>query len=114
MFKLLVVLSFIAVIQSQLDGGFPSLGGYSDHPELIEDVSTRALVRLVVSDLKVNQNLIVTPVKILSVQTQSMYGVTFKIGFTARSTSAPDGLTCTAVVHSGLGDVQTVLSVDCA
>ncbi|CAF1074414.1 unnamed protein product [Adineta steineri] len=106
MFKLLVVLSLIAVIQCQMPGG------YGDRPELVEDVSTRAMVRLAVLDLK-SKNIVITPIKVLKVQTQSMMGTNFKIVFTARATSAPDGLTCTTIVYEHWSLTQSVTSVEC-
>ncbi|CAF0787371.1 unnamed protein product [Adineta steineri] len=106
MFKLLVVLSLIAVIQCQIPGG------YGDRPELVEDVSTRAMIRLAVLDLK-SKNIIITPTTVVSVQSQSMVGTNFKIVFTARSASAPDGLTCTTIVYEHWSLTQSVTSVDC-
>ncbi|CAF0787389.1 unnamed protein product [Adineta steineri] len=107
MFKLLVVLALVAAIQGQLPGGF------TNRPELVDQESTGALVRLAVQELKDQQNLFVSPVKVLTVGTQVVAGMNYHIVFTARSFSTAGVLTCTARVYQHFTGVQTVSSVAC-
>ncbi|CAF0827362.1 unnamed protein product [Adineta steineri] len=108
MFKLLVVLSLIAAIQGQIAGGF------TDRPDLLEQSSTRSMIRLAVNDLQAKQNLLVSPIKVLSVATQVVNGINYRIVFTARSMGSDSVLTCTSKVYQQFTGVQSVSSVNCA
>ena len=108
MFKLLVALSLFLAIQGQLPGGF------IDRPDLLKDAATRTMVRLAVNDLQAKQNLLVSPVTVVSVATQVVNGLNFRIVFTARSLSSTSAFSCTAKIYQQFSGAQSVSSVVCA
>ncbi|CAF0787407.1 unnamed protein product [Adineta steineri] len=107
MFKLLVVFALVAAIQGQLPGGL------TNRPELVDQESTRAMVRLAVIDLKNKENLLVSQGKVLSVETQSVSGRIFRIVFQARSILTAAVLICRTEIHQNINGIQSVLSVEC-
>jgi len=76
---ILLVTMFAAVYGETL------LGGYMDHPELVEDSIIKSLVRYVANDIAEKQNLSLDNLKITSVQTQVVTGINYKFVFTGDS-----------------------------
>ncbi|CAF1133046.1 unnamed protein product [Adineta ricciae] len=107
MFKLLVALSLFVAIQGQV-------GGFTDRPDLLNASETTAMVRLAVNNIKDKQNLLVSPINVVSVATQLVNGINYRIVFTARSPSATGFLTCTAKVYQSFAGAQSVSSATCA
>jgi hypothetical protein len=106
MFKLLVALSLFVAIQGQI-------GGFANRPDLVKDPATEDMVRLATNELANSQNLRVTPVTVISVGTQLVNGINYRVVFTARSLSATGFYTCTAKVYQSFSGVQSVSSVNC-
>lgn len=108
MFKVLIAVALFAVIQGQLAGGF------TNRPDLINEVATSAMVRLAVKDLQAKQNLLVSPINIVNVATQVVAGINYLIVFNARSTSSSTLYSCTAKIYQSFTGAQSVSSVSCA
>lgn len=108
MFKLLVALALVFTIQAQFAGGF------TDRPDLIRSPLADSLVKLAVTELANGQNLRAIPVKVVSVASQLVNGVNYRIVFTARSPSSNTVLTCTSKVYQSFAGAQSVSSVNCA
>lgn len=106
MFKLLIALSLFIAIQAQL-------GSFHDRPDLVQDPQTVSMVRLAVAELASSQNLRVLPHGIVSVATQVVNGINYRIVFTARIPSTNGVLYCTTKVYESLSGAQSVSSVSC-
>lgn len=108
MFKLIVALTLFVAIQGQL------MGGFTDRPDLLQQPATQVMVRLATEELTKTQNLRVTPINVISVATQVVNGINYRVVFTARSLSALTFYTCTAKVYQSFAGAQSVSSVVCA
>ena len=108
MFKILIALSLFIAIQGQL------IGGYTDHPELVRSAVTRNMVKLAVAELEKKDNLQVSPIDVVSVATQVVDGLNFRVVFTANQSTSTDVLLCTTVVYQTIAGAQSVSSVQCA
>jgi hypothetical protein len=107
MFKLLVTLSLFLAIQAQP-------GSFTDRPDLVKSSAARAMVRLAVDELASAQNLRVSAVNVVSVSSQVVNGINYRIVFEARSPSSDTVLTCTTKVYQAFSGAQSVSSVNCA
>jgi hypothetical protein len=107
MFKFIVVIAFIAVIDAQISGGFVN------RPDLLQSSLTESLVKLSLTELANGQNLRATPVNIVSVGTQLVNGINYQIVFVARASSSNSLLTCTTRVYQTFSGTQSVTSVKC-
>lgn len=108
MLKLVVVLALFITIQAQL------LGGFTDRPDLLDSALTRSMVKLAVTELANGQNIRASPMNIVSVSSQVVNGVNYRVVFTARSVTTNAGLTCTAKVFQQFSGAQSLSSVTCA
>jgi hypothetical protein len=108
MFKILIALALFLAIQGQ----FP--GGYIDNPELIQKVETQDMVKLAVAELAKTDNLEVTHTNVVSVATQIVNGINFRIVFTAHQSSSIDVLRCEATIYQRFQGARSVSSVKCA
>ena len=108
MFKLLVALAVVFAVQAQIPGGF------TDRPELVRDPSTNALVKLAVTELATSQNLRAVPLNVVSVATQVVNGINYRIVFNVRSVSNNAIQTCTTKIYQSFSGAQSVSSVSCA
>ncbi|CAF0817159.1 unnamed protein product [Rotaria sordida] len=108
MFKLIIALSLFLAIQGQL------VGGFTDRPDLIKSPVTRDMVRLATSELEKSQNLAVSPFNIVSVATQVVNGINYRIVFTARPFSSDAILMCTTKIYKPIHGAQSVSSVHCS
>jgi hypothetical protein len=106
MFKLLIALSLFIAIQAQV-------GDFHDRPDLVRDPKTVSMVRLAVAELESSQNLHVLPHGIVSVATQVVNGINYRIVFTARNPSTNGVLSCTTTAYQSLDGAQSVSSVSC-
>lgn len=120
MFKVLIALSLFVAIQGQLVRGTTStgkpdlIGGFKDRPELIGTTATQNMVRTAIIDLAQSQNILATPVNVLSVATQLVHGLNYRIVFTARSFTSDSTIVCTAKFFEQFGGPSTLSSVTCA
>ncbi|CAF3392602.1 unnamed protein product [Rotaria socialis] len=107
MFKILIALSLLVVIQGQLAGGF------TDRPDLLNDATTRVMVQLSVSELAKTTNLAVSLIKVVKVATQVVNGINYRIDFIARPLSSDAVLTCSTKIYQSFQGQRTVSSVGC-
>jgi hypothetical protein len=107
MFKLLIALSVFLAIQGQLPGG------YTSHPELVKSAVTRNMVKLAVIELARTENVLVTPIDVVSVETQVVNGQNFRIIFTAGENSSGDVRLCTSVIYQSFNGAQSVSHIKC-
>ena len=108
MLKLVVVLALFITIQAQL------LGGFTDRPDLLKSELTVSMVKLAVAELANGQNIRAAPMNIVSVGSQVVNGVNYRVVFTARSVTTNAALTCTAKVYQSFSGSQSLSSVNCA
>ena len=108
MLKFLVLFAVIFAVQAQLPGGF------TDRPELVRDPSTDALVKLAINELATGQNLRAVPLNVVSVATQVVNGINYRIVFNVRSLSNNAIQKCTTKIYRSLSGAQSVSSVSCA
>jgi predicted PilT family ATPase len=108
MFKILIALSLFVAIQGQL------VGGFTDRPDLIGSPVTRNMVKLAVNELANGENLRVSPVNIVSVATQVVNGINYRIVFTARPFASNTLVSCTTRIYQQFSGEQSVSSVNCA
>ena len=108
MFQLLVLLALALTSQAQLAGGF------TDRPDLLRSPATSAMVKLAVTELANGQNLRAVPVNVVSVASQLVNGVNYRVVFTARSAGSANILTCTSKIYQSFAGVQSLSSVTCA
>lgn len=107
MFKILVALALLVAIQAQMPGGF------TNRPDLINDAGTQVMVKLATSDLLQKQNLLITPVDVISVATQVVNGVNYRIIFTARQYASDMLLVCTTKIYKPFTGPQSVTTAHC-
>ena len=108
MFKLLIALSLFIAIQCQIPGGF------TNRPDLVNSDATRNMVKLAVNELANSQNLRVSSLNVVSVASQVVNGVNYRIVFTARPFSSNTVVVCTTKVYQSFSGAQSVSSVNCS
>jgi hypothetical protein len=108
MFKFIIALSLLIVIQGQIPGGF------MDRPDLLHDPLTTSMVRLAVSELATKQNLFVTPDDVIAVASQVVNGINYMVVFKAHTPSSDRALFCTTKVYQTFTGEQSITSVNCA
>ncbi|CAF1421816.1 unnamed protein product [Adineta steineri] len=114
MVKLITIfLAALLVVGSQsLNIG--KVGGYTDHPELIENSNIKALVKYAAEYLASNDNLDLGEITITRVQTQLVAGTNYKIEFTSRSNNGDNKLTiCEAVIYERFDSTRKITSAHC-
>ncbi|CAF0792177.1 unnamed protein product [Rotaria sp. Silwood1] len=107
MFKLIIALSLFVAIQGQL------VGGFTDRPDLIDSPITRNMIKLATNELKKSQNLDVSLLTVLSVATQVVNGVNYRIVFAARPYSSDGLLICETKIYRQFNGEQSVSSIRC-
>lgn len=108
MFKLLIALAVVFAVQAQIPGGF------TDRPDLIRDPSTETMVKLAVNELASGQNLRTVPLQVVSVASQVVNGINYRIVFNVRSLSDNSILTCSTKIYQSFTGTRSVSSVNCA
>lgn len=104
MLKLIAIL--LAITFATIHGGM-NLGGYSDRPELIQDVKVHRLVRYAIDYLTTSQNLYLYNIQITRVQTQVVAGTNYKIDFSGGS------MICQAIIYVRFDDTTSLTSAQC-
>ena len=99
--KLTVVLlatMLVAMTQAFLPIG---VGGYIDKPELVNDQFVSALTSFAAEKIAEAQNLFLTNLKVVRVQTQLVSGTNYKIEFVAEPVNGVEGQTtrCEVVIY---------------
>ena len=107
MLKIVIAIALIFAAQAQL------LGGFTNHPELISSQLTRDFVDLAVNDLATRQNIRAVPINVISVATQLVNGLNYRIVFNARSPVDGQILTCTAKAYQSFSGEKALSSVTC-
>lgn len=115
MFKLAVLLvaaMCIATSQGLFAGG---VGGFVSRPELINDQTVLALTSFAAETLATTQNLILSELKVVAVQTQVVAGVNYKIDFTAKPVNGASGQTtsCQVVIYVRFDSTKNIVSSSC-
>ena len=119
MFKLAVLLvaaMCIATSQGLFAGGVVGgVGGFVDRPELIDDQTVQALTSFAAENLAITQNLILSKLKVISVQTQVVAGVNYQIDFKAEPVNGVSGqtTTCRVVIYVRFDSTKNILSSQC-
>lgn len=90
-------------------------GGYSDHPELINDPTVKGLVVYVAESLASSENLFLVNLKVTGVQTQVVAGRNYKINFTADSVNGgqTQAKQCETVVYVRFDQFKSITSAKC-
>ena len=116
MFKLTAIL--LATLFVAGTHGFlaAAVGGFSDRPELLEDATVKSLTVLAAEHLAVTQNLILSRVKVIRVQTQVVAGVNYKIDFTGEPANGISAklTTCQALIYVRFDSSKTITQVQCS
>ena len=106
MLKLLIALSLFIAIQAQM-------GGFQDRPDLIQDPKTVSMVKSAVADLESSQNFRIIPHGVVSVATQVVNGINYRIVFSARLPATNGVVYCTTQFYETLSGEQSLSSVSC-
>ncbi len=109
MFKLLLALSLFLVIQCRS----PILGGYTNRPDLIKSPITQSMVKLAVIELARSENLQVKPIAVISVSSQLVNGINYRIEFTAGTQLSGAILNCVTQIYKPFIGQPSVSSVEC-
>ncbi|CAF2370887.1 unnamed protein product [Rotaria sp. Silwood2] len=107
MFKLIIALSLFVAIQGQL------VGGFTNRPDLIGSPATKAMVKLATNELAKSQNRVVSSLEVLSVATQVVNGINYRIVFSARPYTSDALLICETKIYQQFSGAQSVSSVQC-
>ncbi|CAF0784676.1 unnamed protein product [Adineta ricciae] len=91
--------------------GQMSFGGYSDHPELIEDDTTLLLTDFAVEYFSAEQNLKLTNLEITRVRIQTVSGTNYKINFTGDN--GAQKMECEVVVFLGFNFKKKIFDASC-
>ncbi|CAF3322942.1 unnamed protein product [Rotaria sp. Silwood2] len=112
MFKLFAV--FLGTMLVAVNCGLIP-GGYSDHPELLEDPHVKGLVSYAAEHLAVTQNIFLNHLKVIRVQTQVVAGINYKLDFTGENVNGGSGKvkTCQAVIYVRFDQTQQVTKIEC-
>lgn len=106
MFKIIIALSLLFVAQAQL------IGGFVNRPDLVSSDLAQSLVSMSVENLASSQNLRVFPLNIISVSTQLVNGINYRVEFVGR-TSSNTFTTCTLRAYQSFTSEPTISSVSC-
>lgn len=115
MMKLTVVL-FATMLVAMTQGFLPiNLGGYTNRPELVTDPMIAALTSFAAEKIAVAQNLFLTNLKVVRVQTQLVAGTNYKINFVAEPVEGVQGRTtaCEIVIAVKFDFSRDLASFSC-
>lgn len=108
MFKVLIALSLFIAIQGQL------IGGFKNRPDLLSAPATENMIKIAIADVAQTENILLSPVNVLSVATQVVNGLNYRVVFTARSFSDNDTHVCIAKFYQPIGATPALSAVNCA
>ncbi|CAF1529297.1 unnamed protein product [Adineta steineri] len=114
MVKLITIFLAALLVLGSQSLNIGKVGGYTDHPELIENSNIKALVKYAAEYLASTDNLILDEIKITRVQTQLVNGINYKLEFTAQSVNGHNKLTtCEAVIYERFDSTRKITSAQC-